>query len=135
MALALRSPATIAPRRAPAAARPVVKAAASVASEVPDMNKRNIMNLILLGGVSLPAAGLALPYAVFFYPPRQVARQWGSMGSRTPYQLLTSPRSSPMPRSSMNCLGSCTLRTRLRRQRGGTRRCGSQNSTSPPTQC
>ncbi len=26
------------------------------------MNKRNIMNLVLLGGISLPAIGLAGPY-------------------------------------------------------------------------
>jgi hypothetical protein len=35
-----------------------------------DMNKRNIMNLILLGGAALPAAGLAGPYALFFVPKR-----------------------------------------------------------------
>lgn len=32
------------------------------------MNKRNIMNLILLGGIGLPATGLAVPYALFFVP-------------------------------------------------------------------
>jgi cytochrome b6-f complex iron-sulfur subunit len=32
------------------------------------MNKRNIMNLILLGGISLPVAGLAGPYLLFFVP-------------------------------------------------------------------
>jgi len=47
--------------------RPVIRAAA-VAGEVPDMAKRNTMNLILLGGISLPVGALALPYAVFFVP-------------------------------------------------------------------
>jgi cytochrome b6-f complex iron-sulfur subunit len=39
------------PARTPAV---VVKAASAAASEVPDMNKRNIMNLILLGGLRRP---------------------------------------------------------------------------------
>ncbi|KXZ51158.1 hypothetical protein GPECTOR_13g645 [Gonium pectorale] len=47
---------------------PVVRAAA-VSSEVPDMNKRNIMNLILAGGAGLPITSLALGYAAFFVPP------------------------------------------------------------------
>jgi len=45
----------------------VVKASA-IASEVPDMNKRNVMNLLLAGGVGLPVGGLAIPYALFFVP-------------------------------------------------------------------
>ncbi len=36
--------------------------AAAVAGEVPDMGKRTTMNLILLGGISLPVGGLAVPY-------------------------------------------------------------------------
>jgi len=32
------------------------------------MNKRNTLNLILLGGVALPVAGLAGPYLLFFVP-------------------------------------------------------------------
>jgi len=32
------------------------------------MDKRNIMNLLLLGAVGLPTIGLAGPYAVFFAP-------------------------------------------------------------------
>lgn len=32
------------------------------------MGKRNAMNLLLLGGISLPVAGLAGPYALFFVP-------------------------------------------------------------------
>jgi hypothetical protein len=42
--------------------------AAAVAGEVPDMNKRNIMNLILLGGVGVPATGMLGAYALFFVP-------------------------------------------------------------------
>jgi len=37
--------------------------------EVPDMNKRNTMNLILLGGASLPVGFLGLPFVAFFVPP------------------------------------------------------------------
>lgn len=48
----------------------MVVRAASATSEVPDMNKRNIMNLVLLGGISLPVGSLALPYALFFVPKR-----------------------------------------------------------------
>jgi len=33
------------------------------------MNKRNVMNLILLSGIGLPVGAMALPYAVFFVPP------------------------------------------------------------------
>ncbi|GFR45025.1 hypothetical protein Agub_g6336, partial [Astrephomene gubernaculifera] len=48
---------------------PVVRAAA-IASEVPDMNKRNLMNLLLAGAASLPVTTLALGYGAFFVPPR-----------------------------------------------------------------
>jgi cytochrome b6-f complex iron-sulfur subunit len=40
----------------------------AVAGEVPDMDKRNSMNLLLLGAASLPVASLGLPYAFFFVP-------------------------------------------------------------------
>jgi cytochrome b6-f complex iron-sulfur subunit len=50
------------------ARRPVMVRAAAVAGEVPDMNKRNIMNLILLGGVGAPASGMLGAYALFFVP-------------------------------------------------------------------
>lgn len=75
MALSLATRPVAAPRASvrraakPAPRMPVVKAAA-VSSDVPDMNKRNIMNLILLGGISLPVGALAVPYALFFVPPR-----------------------------------------------------------------
>lgn len=48
--------------------RPVIRAAGAVASEVPDMDKRFTMNLLLLGGIGLPVAGLAGPFALFFVP-------------------------------------------------------------------
>lgn len=36
---------------------------------VPDMGKRQLMNLLLLGAISLPTAGMLVPYASFFVPP------------------------------------------------------------------
>ena len=57
-------------RRAPAraaVARPCVASAA--AGEVPDMNKRNLMNLLLLGAIGLPGLPLAGGFAYFFVPP------------------------------------------------------------------
>lgn len=35
---------------------------------VPDMGKRKLMNLLLLGAISLPTAGILVPYASFFVP-------------------------------------------------------------------
>merc|ERR1711920_428123 len=35
---------------------------------VPNMDKRNTMNLLLVGAASLPVSALALPYALFFVP-------------------------------------------------------------------
>merc|ERR1711988_885171 len=37
-------------------------------SDVPDLNKRSTMNLLLLGAAALPVSTLALPYALFFVP-------------------------------------------------------------------
>ncbi len=69
----LTSRRAVAPCKAQTARRsrvmPVVRAAA-VSSEVPDMNKRNVMNLILLGGTALPVGYLAFGYGAFFVPPR-----------------------------------------------------------------
>lgn len=42
----------------------------SLTAQVPDMGKRNAMNLILLGGISLPAGAMLVPYALFFVPKR-----------------------------------------------------------------
>ncbi|XP_072951150.1 cytochrome b6-f complex iron-sulfur subunit, chloroplastic [Typha angustifolia] len=39
------------------------------ADRVPDMGKRELMNLLLLGALSLPTAGMLVPYASFFVPP------------------------------------------------------------------
>ena len=39
---------------------------------VPDMGKRELMNLLLLGALSLPTAGMLVPYASFFVPPGSV---------------------------------------------------------------
>lgn len=39
------------------------------ADRVPDMGKRELLNLILLGALSLPTAGMLVPYATFFAPP------------------------------------------------------------------
>ena len=35
---------------------------------VPDMDRRKLMNTILLGSVGLNVAGLAVPYIAFFVP-------------------------------------------------------------------
>ncbi|KAJ6696636.1 hypothetical protein OIU85_003029 [Salix viminalis] len=35
---------------------------------VPDMEKRKLMNLLLLGALSLPTAGMLVPYTYFFVP-------------------------------------------------------------------
>ncbi|MQI72117.1 hypothetical protein EI017_25520, partial [Escherichia coli] len=39
------------------------------ADRVPDMEKRKLMNLLLLGALSLPTAGMLVPYGSFFAPP------------------------------------------------------------------
>ena len=39
------------------------------ADRVPDMGKRQLMNLLLLGAVSLPTFGMLIPYTSFFVPP------------------------------------------------------------------
>nr|O49078.1 RecName: Full=Cytochrome b6-f complex iron-sulfur subunit, chloroplastic; AltName: Full=Plastohydroquinone:plastocyanin oxidoreductase iron-sulfur protein; AltName: Full=Rieske iron-sulfur protein; Short=ISP; Short=RISP; Flags: Precursor [Fritillaria agrestis]AAC04807.1 cytochrome B6-F complex iron-sulfur subunit precursor [Fritillaria agrestis] len=39
------------------------------ADRVPDMGKRQTMNLLLLGALSLPTAGMLIPYGAFFVPP------------------------------------------------------------------
>eukprot|EP00873_Tetraselmis_striata_P035300 jgi/Tetstr1/455564/TSEL_042383.t1 len=43
--------------------------AAGAPAMVPDMNKRNLMNLALVGAAALPIGGLAVGYAAFFIPP------------------------------------------------------------------
>ncbi|RWW02267.1 hypothetical protein GW17_00034660 [Ensete ventricosum] len=39
------------------------------ADRVPDMGKRQLLNLLLLGALSLPTAGMLIPYTSFFVPP------------------------------------------------------------------
>lgn len=39
---------------------------------VPDMGKRELMNWLLLGAISLPTGFMLVPYAGFFVPPRYV---------------------------------------------------------------
>ncbi|XP_073155487.1 cytochrome b6-f complex iron-sulfur subunit 1, chloroplastic [Henckelia pumila] len=39
------------------------------ADRVPDMGKRQLMNLLLLGAISLPSVGMLVPYTYFFVPP------------------------------------------------------------------
>eukprot|EP00887_Chlorella_sp_A99_P001177 scaffold14.g1177.t1 len=52
----------------PARRAAVVVRAASVAAEVPDMNKRVTMNWLLFGAVTLPSAAMLVPYSYFFVP-------------------------------------------------------------------
>lgn len=47
----------------------VVSQAAVAPGRVPDMEKRKLMNLLLLGAIALPTAGLAGPYLYFLVPP------------------------------------------------------------------
>ncbi|XP_034601378.1 cytochrome b6-f complex iron-sulfur subunit, chloroplastic isoform X1 [Setaria viridis] len=45
------------------------QAASSIpADRVPDMEKRKLMNLLLLGAISLPTVGMVVPYGAFFIP-------------------------------------------------------------------
>ncbi|XP_047306926.1 cytochrome b6-f complex iron-sulfur subunit, chloroplastic [Impatiens glandulifera] len=39
------------------------------ADRVPDMEKRKLLNLLLLGALSLPSTAMLVPYATFFAPP------------------------------------------------------------------
>ncbi|KAK7272332.1 hypothetical protein RJT34_28856 [Clitoria ternatea] len=39
------------------------------ADRVPDMGKRKLMNLLLLGAISLPTAAMVVPYGAFLVPP------------------------------------------------------------------
>mmetsp|Transcript_17447 Transcript_17447/g.50974 ORF Transcript_17447/g.50974 Transcript_17447/m.50974 type:complete len:216 (-) Transcript_17447:296-943(-) len=59
-------------RRAPlpmrAAARPQTSLKMAADGAIPDMNKRNLMNLILLGSVGATVGGLGGPFLYFFYP-------------------------------------------------------------------
>ena len=66
-------------RRAPAArVAPRTVASAAAGREVPDMNKRNLMNLLLVGAIGLPGLPLAGGFAYFFVPPSCVSPRKGS---------------------------------------------------------
>ncbi|KAL9270031.1 Cytochrome b6-f complex iron-sulfur subunit, chloroplastic-like protein [Drosera capensis] len=54
--------------------------ATSIPSDrVPDMKKRELMNLLLLGAISLPTAGMLIPYASFFVPPGSSSNVGGTI--------------------------------------------------------
>mmetsp|Transcript_7024 Transcript_7024/g.19317 ORF Transcript_7024/g.19317 Transcript_7024/m.19317 type:complete len:209 (-) Transcript_7024:54-680(-) len=46
----------------------VIRAASIAAEDVPTPEKRGLMNLLLLGAIGAPAAGMAGPFALFFVP-------------------------------------------------------------------
>jgi cytochrome b6-f complex iron-sulfur subunit len=60
------------PAQAPvrAATRQVTRASSSAfaGAEVPDMNKRTTMNLLLVGALGLPITAMAGPFIYFFFP-------------------------------------------------------------------
>lgn len=56
------------PRRVSKAPRLQPLRASTVIGEVPDMDKRNVMNLVLLGGIGLPVGAMAVPFLAFFVP-------------------------------------------------------------------
>merc|ERR1719163_2493864 len=60
----LRAKAPQAPRTAPA-----VQMAASADGFVPDMQRRTLMNLVLLGGAGVPVLWLGGGFVYFFVPP------------------------------------------------------------------
>lgn len=47
----------------------MAEAAVGEPAFVPDMDRRQLMNSILLGSVGLSVLGLAVPYLSFFVPP------------------------------------------------------------------
>ncbi|KAL2472612.1 Cytochrome [Forsythia ovata] len=62
------------PTRSPQKGKGAVKIRCQATSipaddRVPDMERRELMNLLLLGAISLPTAGMLVPYASFFVPP------------------------------------------------------------------
>jgi hypothetical protein len=64
-----------APVKRNAVKRAVVPRAASASADVPDMTKRSVMNLLLVGAIGLPATSLIGGYAYFFVPPRCAQRR------------------------------------------------------------
>jgi cytochrome b6-f complex iron-sulfur subunit len=50
------------------------QAGSIAADRVPDMEKRKLMNLLLLGAISLPTVGMVVPYGSFFVPGGSVSQ-------------------------------------------------------------
>merc|ERR1719235_1361985 len=69
--------------------------AGSVPENVPDMSKRNTLNLLLVGASSLPVGALAVPYALFFVPKSAGgggAARWRRMLLEAISELLSGSR-------------------------------------------
>eukprot|EP01025_Chloroclados_australasicus_P028765 TRINITY_DN284_c2_g1_i3.p2 TRINITY_DN284_c2_g1~~TRINITY_DN284_c2_g1_i3.p2 ORF type:complete len:217 (+),score=26.78 TRINITY_DN284_c2_g1_i3:121-771(+) len=62
----------------------ILNATTTSAEDVPDMNKRNIMNLLLVGAAGLPIGTMAVPYLAFFVPKSS----GGSGGGQTAKDAL-----------------------------------------------
>merc|ERR1719422_1467473 len=62
------APAPISVQQRSAALSPVSMAAAESEFYI-DQNRRNLMNLILVGSAAVTVGGLAIPYILFFVPP------------------------------------------------------------------
>jgi len=58
-----------APKRVSRRSTVAVRSSAVAAEDVPTPEKRKIMNLILAGGIGLPATSLLGPFAYYLYPP------------------------------------------------------------------
>lgn len=52
--------------------RIIFQVASIPADRVPDMEKRKLLNLLLLGALSLPSGFMLVPYDIFFAPPGSV---------------------------------------------------------------
>ncbi|XP_068335715.1 cytochrome b6-f complex iron-sulfur subunit, chloroplastic-like [Pyrus communis] len=59
--------------------RVTCQAGSIAADRVPDMEKRKLMNLLLLGAISLPTGFMLVPYATFFAPPGSGAGAGGQV--------------------------------------------------------
>ncbi|TQD78407.1 hypothetical protein C1H46_036042 [Malus baccata] len=59
--------------------RVTCQAGSIAADRVPDMEKRKLMNLLLLGAISLPSGFMLVPYATFFAPPGSGAGSGGQV--------------------------------------------------------
>mmetsp|Transcript_10546 Transcript_10546/g.18472 ORF Transcript_10546/g.18472 Transcript_10546/m.18472 type:complete len:239 (+) Transcript_10546:133-849(+) len=64
----------------------------AAADEVPDMAKRNTMNLLLLGALSGPVLGVLGPYAGFLVPPRAAGGSGGTVAKDAAGNDIKAPR-------------------------------------------